>query len=64
MKNNESFTLKELYIIYNSLNDSLSVISKIEDIDEEDKRILKNKIRDVAYKVATKIEAIEYENSN
>ena len=64
MKNNESFSQKELSIIYHSLNDTMSVISKMDDIPEEDKRILRNNIRDVAYKVATKLEAFEDGNSN
>lgn len=63
MKNNESFTQKELTIIYHCLNDTMSAISKMDEITEEDKRILRNNIRDVAYKVATKLEAIEDGNS-
>lgn len=63
MKNNESFTRKELTIIYHSLNDTLTMISRMEHTPEEDKRILRDNIRDVAYKVATKLEEMEDENS-
>lgn len=62
MKNNESFSRKELTIIYHSLNDTLTMISKMEYVSEEDKRILRNNIRDVAYKVATKLEEMEDED--
>ena len=64
MKNNESFSRKELTIIYHSLNDTLSMISKMEYVSEEDKRILRTNIRDVAYKVATKLEEMEDEDDS
>lgn len=63
MKTNESFSQKELTIIYHCLNDTMSAISKMDEITEEDKRILRSNIRDVAYKVATKLEAFEDANS-
>lgn len=63
MKNNESFNYNELYTIYRALHDSMSLISKEEEFTEEDKEMLINNIRDVAYKVAKKMEALEDEGS-
>ena len=64
MKNNESFSKKELTIIYLSLNDTLTMISKMHDTPEEDKRILRDNIRDVAYKVANKLEEMDDEDDS
>lgn len=64
MKNNESFNYDELSTIYRALHDSMTLISKEEDFTEEDKEWLINNIRNVAYKVAKKMEALEDGNSN
>lgn len=64
MKNSERFTYEELNTIYFALQDSMSVINKSYDFDDEDKDSLIKNLRDVAHKVLLKMEAIEDGNSN
>lgn len=59
MKNNGRFTYNELLTIYHSLQDSMTLINKSYDFDEEDKDVLIKDIRDVAHKVMLKLEAME-----
>lgn len=63
MKNSERFTYEELTTIYHALHDSMSIINKSYDFNEEDKDILIKELRDVAHKVMLKMEAIEDGNS-
>lgn len=64
MKNSERFTYEELNTIYFALQDSMSVINKSYDFDDEDKDSLIKNLRDVAHKVLLKMEVIEDGNSN
>lgn len=63
MKNSERFTYEELNTIYYALHDSMSVINKSYDFNDEDKDSLIKNLRDVAHKVMLKMEAIEDGNS-
>lgn len=63
MKNNESFTYDELDTIYHALHDAMTLVSKEDDLTEEERDYIKKDLRDVAHKVALKMEAHENANS-
>jgi hypothetical protein len=59
MKNKGQFTYNELKTIYYALHDSMKIVATTPEFKDEDRRILIGDLRDVAHKVAKKMEAME-----
>ena len=65
MKNyNEGFTYDDLWDIYHALQSEQSRTYHDKDMDDDDKRYLCNRLRNVSHKVMLRMEKIENENSN
>ncbi len=60
----EIFTYDDLWYIYHALQSDLTRTYNDEDLEEDDKRYLCRRLRDLSHKVMLRMEQIEDEHSN